>query len=379
MDIVSAIASINALFIAFLISLKKQKSTSDFILIVWIINFAFHFFIPFGIERQIIFHESIWGFLMGTFVVAHAPFIFVYTNSIINPEFKVDFKNFYHFGFILIFIISFIPYLSLLPEERMEQVHRKDDLSYYLLLPMLTLLFIRLYFLVRTLIVLIKHQQKIKQSFSYKAKISLTWLKLIVVGFLGAIVLSFVLYGLASAKIISVFWMDYILIIINIVLFFYIAYSGYRQSAIHKENLAIIPGSIKVKVDNKKKSESKSIQSVTGENYNPAISDLLQLMEKEKLYLEPELNIGIVAIQLKIHAHQLSKLINNQLEKNFFEFVNDYRVEEFKKLAANPKHKHISILGLAMDAGFNSKASFNRIFKNSTGLTPSEFRESYKF
>jgi AraC-like DNA-binding protein len=102
-------------------------------------------------------------------------------------------------------------------------------------------------------------------------------------------------------------------------------------------------------------------------------------MENEKLYLDPELHITSVAIHMKMHTHQLSKLINIKLQKNFFEFVNEYRVKEFKKLVANPRNKHISLLGLAMDAGFNSKASFNRIFKNSTGLTPSEFKANFEF
>lgn len=94
-------------------------------------------------------------------------------------------------------------------------------------------------------------------------------------------------------------------------------------------------------------------------------------MDEVKLYLEPELNIGNISNQLHIHAHPLSKLINTQLGGNFFEFVNEYRLEEFKKFASNPKNKHISIIGLAFDTGFNSKTTFYRFFKNSTGLTPS--------
>ena len=64
MDILSAIASMNAIIIALLISLKKQKSISDKILIAWVVNFAFHFAIPLGIERQLFFHESMWGLIL---------------------------------------------------------------------------------------------------------------------------------------------------------------------------------------------------------------------------------------------------------------------------------------------------------------------------
>ena len=112
---------------------------------------------------------------------------------------------------------------------------------------------------------------------------------------------------------------------------------------------------------------------------NREIKLLLDFMSDERPFLDPELSIGTLSNKLGLHSHQLSRNINSHFNKNFFEFINEYRIEEFKKLAVDPKNKHFSILGLAMDAGFNSKATFNRFFKNSTGLTPSVFRESYKF
>jgi len=378
-DILSAIASINAIIIAFLITQKKQKSISDYILIAWVINFAFHFAIPFLIERQVLLHESHWAFIMGVIVVAHAPFIFIYTNSLTNPEFKINFRNFYHFGVILIFIAAFIPYFTLNLNERMELVEQKQDLSYYVLLPLLVLLLVRIYFLVRTTIVVINHQNIIKQSFSYEKEINLAWIKRIVIGLFVTIIIGFIGIALVSAHLITVYWMDYIIIICNMVLFFYLAFSSYKQKSIQ----SIINNTIQKNIKEDEIVEVDSIPNTSAskaeDNLNPVIQQLKQLMESDKLYLEPELNIGNVANQLKIHSHQLSKLINSKLEKNFFEFVNEYRVREFKKLVSNPKNKHISILGLAMDAGFNSKATFNRIFKNTTGFTPSEFRENYRF
>ena len=378
MDIVSAIASVNAWVIAILISGKKNKSISDYVLIAWVINFAFHFAIPFLIERQVLLHESLWGFLMGIFIVAHAPLIFLYTKSLTDPEFKFDLKNFWHLGLILIYIAAFIPYLSLSSEERMELVLQKQDLSFHMFLPMLTLLMLRVYFLIRTILLLMKHQYSIKQSFSYDKKINLAWLKRIAYGFFALILLSFICYGLVSAQLITIFWMDYTLILGNMLLFFYIAYSGYKQPAIQP----IIPDSQKILHQANEQAIAVSHAEPGRESkdhQDPVIQELLTIMERDKLYLEPELNIGDIANQLKMHSHQLSKLINSGLGKNFFEFVNEHRVEEFKKLVADPKNKHISILGLAMDAGFNSKATFNRIFKKQTGLTPSRFRESYKF
>lgn len=378
MDIICAIASIHAFLIAFLVSTRKQKRISDYILIAWIVNFAFHFAIPFFVEHQFWLHDSIWGVVMAVFVFAHAPFIFVYTSSLTNPEFKVNLKNFYHFGFLLLFIASFTPYLLLTPEERLDVIYQRQDLSYYVVVPLLVLFLTRVYFLLRTIIIVINHQNKISQSFSYEKEINLAWIKSIAIGFFIIIILGFIGLGLVSAHIMSVYWMDYITILCNMILFFYIAFWSYKQNAISSviQIIEVVEVPTKEKTITRIDVTSSPIESL--ESSNPTVQNLLKLMDHDKLYLEPELNIADVANKLNIHGHQLSKILNTQLQKNFFEFVNDYRIEEFKNLVSNPKNKHISILGLAMDAGFNSKATFNRIFKKSTGITPSKFREDHK-
>ena len=379
MDIFSAIASVNAIVIAYFISTKKSKSISDYILIAWCVNFSIHFLIPLGIERQLFFHESLWGWVMGMAVMAHAPFIFVYTSSLTNPDFKLILKNLYHFGFLLVFCIAYIPYFSLSPDDRMLLVQSKGNPTYYVLVPMLTLLFIRIYFLTRTMVILVRHQTIIEQSFSYETNVNLRWIKLITYGFFGIIGMSIIMYMLVSSQVVSVFWMDYSMILLNMVLFYFIAYYGYKQEVIAKP-VATTKEELKTSVPEMKSPLKLSKNGVPKVDIlNGDIRRLNTLVEEEKLYLEPELHIEDIAVKMHLQTHHLSKLINQQLGKNFFEYINEYRVEEFKKLVADPNNKNISILGLAMDAGFNSKATFYRFFKNSTGLTPSEFKKSFDY
>ncbi|MGQ8337039.1 helix-turn-helix domain-containing protein [Sunxiuqinia sp. A32] len=374
MDIISAIGSVNAIIIALLLISRKEKNISNKILIAWTLNFAIHFAILFLAERKILLPPVNWGFILGIVLVAHTPFLFLYTKSLTIRNFKLDLKNLSHFGFVLIYIISFIPNLMLSLEERQELIYNKQNLAYEAFIPMLTLLFCQVYFLIRTIIILVKHQYKIKSEFSYEESINLAWIKHIVFGFAFIIVISFVAYSLVSAKMISIYQMDSSIILINMILFFYIVYRGYNQQTIYLSTETSGENQIKIQ-QSEKLTSSKGLDDYT----DPRLEELVTLMKKEKLYLDPELNIGDLANKLGIHVHQLSKMVNSQLNKNFFEFINEYRIDEFKKLATDPKNKHISILGLAMDAGFNSKATFNRIFKNATGLTPSDFRSSYKF
>jgi AraC-like DNA-binding protein len=101
-------------------------------------------------------------------------------------------------------------------------------------------------------------------------------------------------------------------------------------------------------------------------------------MEKDKLYQEPELTLQTLSDKLGVQSYQVSQAINEGLKKSFYELVNGYRVEEAKRLLLDPKNENYTILSVGFEAGFNSKTTFNTVFKRFTGFTPSEFREKQK-
>ena len=99
--------------------------------------------------------------------------------------------------------------------------------------------------------------------------------------------------------------------------------------------------------------------------------DLLLLkMEKEQIYLDANLGLKDLAGKINLHPNKLSWLLNERIGKNFYTFVNSYRLEDFQKRAIDPQNEHLSLLGLAYESGFNSKSVFNDYFKKTTGLTP---------
>jgi Response regulator containing CheY-like receiver domain and AraC-type DNA-binding domain len=105
---------------------------------------------------------------------------------------------------------------------------------------------------------------------------------------------------------------------------------------------------------------------------------LEQLMVEEQPYLNSRLALSDLAEFLGINVHTLSKLINEGFDKNFYDFVNGYRVEEFKKRIVLPTYKNQTFLALAFDVGFNSKTAFNRSFKKLTNSTPRKFLKEYE-
>ncbi len=104
------------------------------------------------------------------------------------------------------------------------------------------------------------------------------------------------------------------------------------------------------------------------------VSKLKHFMATKKPYLGADLSLPELANKLEIPSHHLSRIINEEFDVNFFDFVNQYRIEEVKSRIGNPEFDNLSLLGIAFDSGFNTKSAFNRVFKKMTGFTPSEYK-----
>ncbi len=118
--------------------------------------------------------------------------------------------------------------------------------------------------------------------------------------------------------------------------------------------------------------KTKSIR-LTRQEAEESTEKLVALMESEKLYLEPKLGLKGLADKVGLHPNKLSWLLNEILHKNFYEFVNGYRLKDFQNRAKDTRNTHLSILGLALESGFNSKSVFNDFFKKTVGQTPKDW------
>lgn len=98
--------------------------------------------------------------------------------------------------------------------------------------------------------------------------------------------------------------------------------------------------------------------------------ELAAKMREDKPYLNPALSLRELADSLELHPNKLSWLINESIGQNFNTYINAFRLEAFKALAKDPKNRHLTLLGLAYDSGFNSKTVFNSYFKKVEGMTP---------
>lgn len=118
-------------------------------------------------------------------------------------------------------------------------------------------------------------------------------------------------------------------------------------------------------------------------NVNPELSAktddhyqrLLHLMDEQKLHSNPNLNMTLLAEQLELSNGYVSQILNQKEGKNFFVFINEYRVNDVKAKMSDPAFDHYTILAIAQDAGFKSKSTFNAVFKRMTGRTPSQYKK----
>lgn len=122
-----------------------------------------------------------------------------------------------------------------------------------------------------------------------------------------------------------------------------------------------------------KNTETKAVRDADLDHWKRKVWNYF---EKEKCYLNPELTLSELATKLDTNTSVLSAVINTGFGKNFNDFVNEYRVNAFKRLAITPDSRHLTLLAIAFDCGFNSKATFNRAFKKETGLSPKAFLDN---
>ncbi len=105
---------------------------------------------------------------------------------------------------------------------------------------------------------------------------------------------------------------------------------------------------------------------------------LKRAMEANQYYQDPDLSLNSLAEKLRLQPHELSRVVNTVFKKGFPDFINEYRVLEAARKMQDPAYDNMTLLGIAFEAGFNSKTTFNRIFKQMTGKSPTEYKNHLK-
>jgi AraC-like DNA-binding protein len=226
------------------------------------------------------------------------------------------------------------------------------------------------YFLCRRTIA--SYQHSIRKLFSETSRIDLQWIRWLINGFLFLIAATLVIYSLMLR-----FPEQFpLLFLINVAIatpYIYMAtIKGITQSTLWKSHPEISRQTIEKELE-----ETNSSITV-----DPKIKEIstrvITLMETEKLFQETELTLQNLADKLKLPSYQVSQAINEGMKKTFYDLVNGYRVAEAKRLLLDPDNNNYTVLSVGFEAGFNSKTTFNTVFKKFTGMTPTEYKMAGK-
>ena len=304
-------------------------------------------------------------------IYAIGPLIWLYVARLTIADFRIRKKH------ILIFVPFFLDLVYVVGKALYVRVFAvAEKVSFYdTQIPLVQLEFLIhdglaiLYntaFFVMSYLLLGRYRSSLKQNFSSTRHINLFWLQSILV------VLTLTLLAWASYHLVEIFmyptplasetyypfWVAVILVTLTL------GYRSLLQPHIHLNETESAPSS----------SKYQSSRLGNEELYALAVK-LKSVVESEKLYLNPTLRLADLCTSLHLPSHTVSQVISQGLDTTFYDLINGYRVDEVKRLLSLEGKKHLSLIALAYEAGFNSKTAYYDAFKKYTGKSPSQYKK----
>ncbi len=229
--------------------------------------------------------------------------------------------------------------------------------------------------------ILHKHQKNISDYYSDIEHKSLSWLRSLFILILVSFSVSILSEGLESIGANSeTFENIFLLLFIGLAIFtpFWIGYNGLSQPEIFKESLFLTP-LVDDRIEQLVLHQSENMneqESTISEEDMQHFFRIKEQIKNQELYTNPKLNLRMLAEAIDLSERELSRLINECGQVNFYRFINEFRVEKFKELLQSPKAQKLSLLGLATEAGFASKSTFYAAFKAIEDMTPKQYQDA---
>ncbi|MEM9647433.1 MAG: helix-turn-helix domain-containing protein [Bacteroidota bacterium] len=355
-QLVTICAIANGFVFGFLVLRKKENRFANWFLALTIISMSLTF-TPYMLDPSIWQEERWLAWLPFSLSYWIGPAFYFYVKSLTQPNWRFTKRQLWHFAPILLnYIHSLYHGIFSGNHHPYYWFHATAELfQSAAIISVLIYMFI-------SLRIVNRYQRLLMDNVSNTSKIDLQWLKqiirVIIISFVFILVFLVISSGL-SGMVFFEQWDRYrnVVLMLYACVLYWISIHGFLQA--------------------------QMLQLVCSEKENPDLSaiefkDVLEKLHRtirtQKLFKNPDLSLSDLSREVGISERTISEAINRGLGKNFFQFINEYRVKEVQEILINPACSHLKIISLAFDSGFNSKATFNRIFKSYTGLTPKEYK-----
>jgi len=350
-------------FAGLLISTKKPYTTANRLMAAWLFMICIEMI--FALINSNVIEMYSFPFISFTY----GPLLYLYVKFMTNPERKFNWFELLHFiPFIGFFTVSVIFRSEPLVRD-LRSFFRPDKLMALRIVYSVTFFLSITLYSTLSFIEIRHHQENLKNLVSFTSqKITLNWLKILSISFYVVFIILFILGGLNMIGNIIPF--DPYFVIFGSIALFSGVYSfyGIKQPVIFGE---VFHQDKNIEKKEAEKYSRSGLKDTQAEKY---LGRLLSYMETNKPFLDGDLTIHDLSARTGIARHHITQVLNEKHKRNFFTFINEYRVKEVMERFSDPKFNNYTILAIAMDSGFNSKTTFNSFFKSQTGQTPSEYR-----
>ena len=359
-----------AFFLTLLLVSKRKKTGADKILSSWLFLITTHLLFFY------FWKTGLYPRLLGIaipFPLMHGPLLYLYTLALTNRTQSLRASSLHFIPSFAVFIYL-IPFLGL-PVDQKISVYKNNGAGFetFNLVMTIAIIISGVLYVVLSSLVLRKHRIFIADQFSNTEKINLKRLQ-------------YLIYWIGVIWILVIIDNDEWVFGATVLFIAFIGFFGIRQVGIfHSPEVFLptrsTPGEMDEKTVEPQKVSVEERRKYQKSGLSPESSEILhrqltQVMTDEKLYRNSELSLADLAVRLNTQPNYLSQMLNELDGKNFYDYVNSLRIEEFKRLIAIPDNRKYTLQALSQQCGFNSKSSFNRYFKKVTGQSPSEFMEA---
>ena len=385
-SLILLIGAFQGVFFAVLLFFKnRQRRSINQHLSFLIASFGLSLFHLFLIESGYI-HQL--KFLVGIAIpldVIAGPALYCYIRAITRPDLNnlnsVLFRN---YAVFLLSIVITIPYFQLDFESKLRLIEGgfaikawPDNLhtNLYMLMGLSALSFTVYLFLSARM--LIQHKKRIRNFFSYREKVTLSWLTNLLIGaglFWGVAFAYFAVLDNIEISRQALKYLGYL----TTAAVFYIGTMGLMQHRIYRrlDTSFVEPEELPTPelITNDTKKYQKS--ALSNQDMQRIANKISQLMTEQELFLEPDLTMPKLAASLTVSPNYLSQTLNVLFKESFFDFINRQRIDYAKIQLSDKSRLNTSVLDIAMESAFNSKSAFYSAFKKHSGMTPLQFRLS---
>lgn len=356
------LGAVQAAFLLALILGKRDKALPDLVLAAWVAVLGTHHLVSVLVGRGVV-GPSAWLNLNAAVPLLQGPFLYVYAQALTSGRQRLGPSELWHllpFGLFAAYLLRGLPTAG----------HPGEQVSVFRVSVLFTaaiLLSVPVY-AVAAWRLLRRHQSRTLDRHSEPHGRDLAWLRWIVVTLLavwGVVIATVVVDRLAPQ--VDGGGLRHTMMT-GVTLFIYvIGYFGVRQAAVAEPDepqRPVTPAPPTTKYER---------SGLGRDEIDALVARLTRHLDEVKPYLEEGVTLRQIAAALGVSPNHVSQAINQGLGRNFYELINERRVDEFKRRVRDPKNRAYTLLGIAMDSGFSSKSSFNRVFKQFTGLSPQQY------